>query len=256
MPPLTELWIRAILHKDSFINHFFWRKAVNKKKFYPVIECGERDGLKERSYAASNVSTALHNGADGVFLVGPCPHLAATYLHVRQQFPDAWIGLRFQGTCPNTETVRLLGAVRKAVGLNALWTDKLPGSRLDVPVPVFGSLSLNYCKEESAAREFEEICLRAARTVDVATVFGPEKGSPPSMTMVGGVRNLFERFRQEHDSNIEIAVAGGVYEDNLFKFIRSADIFVVATHISEEGLHGRTHLIPEKVARLSERIHG
>lgn len=229
---------------------------MRKKKFYPVIQCGEQDDLQERSYTLSNVHTALKNGADGVFLVGPCPQLVNIYLHVRERFPDAWIGIRLQGVCPNTETVRLLGAARKAVGLHALWTDKLPGARLDVPIPVFGSLSLNYCKEESSAREFEEACLRAARAVDVATIFGPEKGSPPSMAMVGGIRNLFEKFRKEHDSNIEIAVAGGVYEDNLFKFIRSADIFVVATHISEEDPDGRTRLVPEKVARLSQRIHG
>lgn len=210
----------------------------------------------ERLSAVNNADIALKNGADGVFLVGSCPHLVNIYLHVRQHLPKAWIGLRFKGVCPNTETSRLLGAVRRSAGLNALWTDKLPGSRLDIQVPVFGSMSLNYCKEQGAVQEFQRICNLASKVADVAVVFGPEKGTAPSMALAGGVHNLFETVRKEQGSKTEIAIAGGVDEGNLFRFIHSADIFIVGTHISEERENGWSRILPEKVAHLAERIHG
>lgn len=58
--------------------------------FLPVIH------VASASQALEQTSLAFAHGADGVFLIDHRrrhPHLIRTYLQVRQEFPDRWIGL-------------------------------------------------------------------------------------------------------------------------------------------------------------------
>lgn len=230
------------------------------KKLYTVINCpgADEDGVR---HTLRNAEIAFSNKADGIFLTSSidCFRMVDIYREVRDSFSDAWIGIRFEDVDPIHQLPRLRAMANKCKQLDAVWTRKLPEERPDTQATIFGSFLIDY-KGSNEVRPPDEkdkpvpgealraLCNRISSTVDVAVVFGPERGTSPGMAATAALRKFL-------GSSTQLAIAGGVSAENLHKFIRSADIFIVGTSLSEQDENGYYRLVPGKVAQLAQKIH-
>jgi hypothetical protein len=227
-----------------------------RKKFYPVIHCiGDVSRDDSFDHALVNSRIALHNGADGVFLIGhslPAGTLREIYAHVRENLPEAWIGVNFLDLPVPSRTFALLGQTEKCAGLNALWIDGLPEQRLDIPrsIQVFGGIAFKYINPNLSGKSLQEACAQARRSVDVATTSGEKTGSPPSPEKLQVIRMLL-------GEDTPLAVASGVDAGNADTMTPYADIFMVASSVTERDPErgGHEYLVPEKVRKLADVFH-
>lgn len=223
------------------------------KKFYPVIHCISST-LGGEEHVLRNVDTALLYGADGVFLIGHGMNrsmLCYLYNQVRTRFPDAWIGLNFLDIS-SADEIGLYHTVDECSYLDALWTDSLPNTRLNLQTKakVFGGVAFKYIDPHVSGAALEKACLHARKVVDIVTTSGNKTGVAPG---IGKLREI----RAYLGAKIPLAVASGVSVENVLEFLDVADIFLVASSISKlDTSYGvEENLVPKKVEELARLIH-
>lgn len=224
---------------------------VLSRKFYPVVHCLSPEDQEEAFWHAFwNTHTAVKNGADGVFLTGQgvsASDLIGIYQHVRERFPDIWLGINFVGISPQKSFAALSSTALYCDGLNALWTDGMPDYYLPLPssIQLFGGVAFKRSASDIVDDELTRVCEAAVRYVNVATA----TGSPPSMAELVAIREAL-------DGRIPLALVGGVDEDNIDGLKAVADIFLATLSIigRVKGVPGES-FIPEKVRRLADLIH-
>jgi hypothetical protein len=227
---------------------------VNEKKFYPVIHC-VATGKGGIDHAFDNVRTAVRNGADGVFLIGHAVHhseLCQIYDSVRRQFPALWIGINFLDIAASNNWIDLFSAARACAGLNGLWLDRLPDSRLNISpgVQIFGGVAFKYIDPHASGQALVIACEKAVQNVDVATTSGDKTGSAPDQGKV-------ESIKIHLAGRIPLAVASGVSAQNAAGLLPFVDIFLVASSLIERDANrgGHEYLVPEKVRELADIVH-
>lgn len=224
------------------------------KKFYPVIHC-VATGEGGEDHALENARVAVDNGADGVFLIGHAIHhseLCQIYGSVRKQFPDLWIGINFLDIAASNNWIDLFSAARACAGLNGLWLDRLPDSRLDVSrsVQVFGGVAFKYIDPQLNGQALLIACEKAVRSIDVATTSGDRTGLAPATEKVESIKSYLA-------GRIPLAVASGVDAQNISELLPHVDIFLVASSliVRDDDRGGHEYLVPEKVRELADIIH-
>lgn len=213
--------------------------------------------------ALRNASIAFDNGADGIFLINHKVQpvvLKQTYDYVREAYPKKWIGLNFLG--PNLEylTRNLSSYVPRDA--QALWCDSL-GYDQDAPrefrtygarrlyfelsriadeAELFGGFDFKYQKPvKNLSLGVREI----APFTDVITTSGYETGSPPTLEKM-------VEMRQAAGPEKRIAIASGMTPENVDKFLRVVDDFLVSTGISKPFID---ELDPVRVREMSDKMH-
>ncbi len=209
------------------------------KKFYPVIHVYKDED------AIEDVSVALNNGADGVFLishVGRNAELLRLAKNIKSVgYRDFLIGVNLLGENA-VDAIRLASAN----ALDAVWTDYF-----DFDISVY------YALKEAKNRPFQHfggfdfkyqtpMAHYRARTaieyVDVLTTSGPATGHPPTLDKLNSIR--------QHIDDFPLAVASGMNDENVKVLRQAADIFLVATSICDEN----ERLDSEKVRRFSYNL--
>ena len=193
-------------------------------------------------------------GADGIFLISHGTisgrHLARyIYPTLELVLRPFWMGVNFLDL---DNAAALEEAVR--VGADGLWVDNCGADTEDdlskslfsqvqsrahaegraVPI-LFGGTAFKYqpfCAEPAVA------AWRASRFVDVVTTSGEATGQPPT---VGKIRAMREAIGDH-----PLAIASGISADNLGRYIKNVDAFLVATSISRSF----DQLDPNKLKRL------
>lgn len=194
--------------------------------------------------ALEQTKTALDNGAGGVFLIHhskPYRHLLAVFQVVREDFPEAWIGLNFLDLSPRDAAYAL------PANADGLWLDNADGlSAAFLPANrnwrVFPGAAFKYQRslgtcENEAARVSAHFL-----PVDVVTTSGPGTGQSANVQKV-------ERMKSALGSR-PLALASGVTPENVTDFSPFVDCFLVATGISK-SFH---EFDPDKVRQLAEEL--
>jgi len=228
--------------------------SQDRKFFFPVIHCVDPYLEGGIGHALSNTRTAIENGADGVFLIGhnlPSQDLFYIYENVRKQFPDTWIGINFLDVSVDDRQT-LSRYAKDAENLNALWFDKLPKTPLALPssISIFGGVAFKYINPDLDGEELYLECIQAVQNVNVATTSGNRTGSPPDALKL-------EKIKNNLAGRIPLAVASGINSSNISSFLKTVDIFLVASSICQPDKNrgSQEYLVPEKVRELANLIH-
>lgn len=228
----------------------------SKKKFYPVIYCVDPYKCYGIGYAINNTRAAIENGADGVFLIGHnINYLGLTYIYreVRKQFPNIWIGINLLDISADQKPERLEAILLAQDRVDAVWTDQIPSKKLNFfsETKVFGTISFSYSDTRQTADDLSMYCKRATKFVNVATSIGNKTGEPPDIEKLRSMHTLI-------DGAVPIALVGGVTEHNIVQLLPYVDYFLVTPSYNriESSFDGNDHLIPKKVIKLADIIHG
>jgi predicted TIM-barrel enzyme len=226
--------------KDSF----FTREG-RAKKFYPVIH------VRDMDQASHGVATAFLNGADGVFLINHDVSTQTLFVIaalLRASWPQHFIGLNVLDTTAENAWTLVTAAGRD---LNALWVDDAgiddvvfeAAERLHAtwrastwPGYYFASVAF---KGWAPVTNVATTAALARDRSDVVVTSGPQTGSPPS---VEKIRNM-KAVLPDHP----LAIASGMTCQNIHQFLPYADIFMVATGISDKD----DRLDPRLVDRMA-----
>lgn len=229
--------------------------AALLKRLLPVIHCVcpyEQQGI---GHALNNAKIAFENFTDGIFLIGHgLDHGSLCYIYeqVRKQYPEAWIGINFLDVAAAKNWVGLEALARRCPGLNAIWTDGMPDTRLNISIRIelFGGVAFKYLDPNLQGDKLADACNYAKQIVNVITTSGCETGSPPDVEKLEKMRRIIE-------PTMRFALASGVSIENVHLFLPTVDTFLVASSLIErrEDRGNHEYLIPEKVMALATDIH-
>ncbi len=212
----------------------YFAREGRAKKLYPVVH------VRDLNDAERNTRTAFENGADGVFLISHDRFVTGEYLmgiadEIREEWPGRFIGVNLLDK-RSAETLRLVVEARGE--LNAFWVDN-PEIGDDVP---FKTLLFNILMEKrsfsgyyfaSVAFKYQppvnDLALAAqngSQHAHVVVTSGDQTGSPPTVEKI--------RTMKEAIPNHPLAIASGMTCENIHLFLPYADIFMVATGISDK----------------------
>jgi hypothetical protein len=225
------------------------------KLFYPVIHCAHLQ-FGGPGHALANIRLARNNGADGAFLIGhgvDASEMCYIYEAVRKQHSDFWIGINFLDLSPVVDPVGFQAVAKTCLGLNGLWTDRMPASRLDnLPAltKVYGGVAFKYHNSELTGEPLRHAVNHAIAHVDVITTSGDATGKPPTIEKLAEISDCVSH-------RAPIAVASGIDASNVTAMKPYVDVFMVASSIIEHGgpLGEHEYLIPKKVRELADLIH-
>jgi hypothetical protein len=231
------------------------RRIKVNKLFYPVIHCVHLQ-FGGPGHALANIRLARNNGADGAFLIGhgvAASEVCYIYESVRKQHPDFWIGVNFLDISPLINPVDFQATAKTCLGLNGLWTDRMPASRLDdlpAVTKVYGGVAFKHQNSGLTGEPLRHAIDHAVARVDVITTSGDATGKPPSIEKLVEISDCVAH-------RAPIAVASGVNAGNVTAMKPYVDIFMIASSIIERGgpLGEHEYLIPEKVRELADLIH-
>ena len=222
------------------------------KKLLPVIH------IESPEQTLRNTSIAKEAGCEGVFLIdhmGDHVYLMDTYIVVRQQFPDMWVGINDLGR----RNQDVFYDLQDWSSVNGLWIDNLGVDEDDESQEdliamlgvldskwsimdgglVFGGVAFKYQKPvrdvAKAARIAKDYC-------DVVTTSGEGTGSAPTLEKI--------RTMKEAIGDKPLAIASGISVENVGQFLEFTDYFLVATGISKTF----NELDPEKTKQLLDLI--
>ncbi len=230
--------------------------TVPSKRLLPVIHCicpWEEGGIE---HALTNTKVALENGADGVFLIGHSMRhkdLIYIYNQVRNQYPEAWIGINFLDlTTTEIKKRELLAAISKCTDLSAIWMDTLPEEDLNISewIEIFAGVAFKYRNAGAVGEEIMSECARANAYTNFATTSGDETGSPPKLEKLKAIHHLLKGVTL-------LAVASGVDEKNVREMLPYVNTFLVASSIClhDPRHEGHEYLVPKRVRTLAHIIH-
>lgn len=219
------------------------------KVFLPVIH------VTSVRRAIENADIAADAGADGVFLIhhsGTWRDLMAAREAVLAARPGLWAGVN----CPDIDAA---GALRHfGPGVDGIWADDAMVDERAADQPAarrfaearaemgwgglyFGGVAFKYQRRVedagSAARA-------AAGYVDVVTTSGAATGSALETSKIAAMKEAI--------GPVPLAIASGMTVQNVGEFLPHADVFLVATGISEDF----DRLDPRRTAAMASAIVG
>ena len=236
---------------DNKIHTTFNRARV----FLPVIHC------QDEVQVASCIEVARACGADGAWLInqgGMEPaEIAQIAVDNTRNDPDFWLGVNLLGTS-------LAGAVSAARTLPGLWRDDagititragIVGATEDLILRalrlrtawkglLFGGVAFKYQPRTVPPAFYGAVASAAADAgIDVVTTSGPATGHPPDVAKIIAMREAI--------GDRALAIASGISEDNVERFLPYTDGFIVSSSIeSTPGIFD-----PSRVTRLAKKIH-
>jgi hypothetical protein len=203
--------------------------------------------------AFENTRIALGEGADGVFLINHAiDHraLGIAYRAIRINWPDARIGLNFLDLSP-LEATKFCPA-----SATALWVDNAEiDSRARFAIKdqqrhrktrgnwnqlYFGGVAFKY---QHRPYDLYGIAAISTEYVDVVTTSGDATGQPPTVKKIQTMRQAI--------GNHPLAIASGMTPENVGDYMEYANVFMVATGISDN----KSELNPMKVREFVRRIN-
>ncbi len=209
----------------------FWKREGKAKRLYPVIHVRDHRG------ATQNIRTAFENGADGIFLINhtiSSEKLLAIASTVRLEWPNRFIGINLLDAGAGTAFAQ---ASSQEHELNAVWVDDSGiGDRVwsfadhlyermqRSPWPGYYFASVAF-KGQSRVGDVGLAARLAAELAHVVVTSGTETGSPPEVSKIRTMKNAIP----DHP----LAIASGMTCENIHQFLPYADIFMVATGISD-----------------------
>lgn len=219
--------------------------------FFAVIH------VEDRAQALRNVSVAIGEGADGVFLINhriPADQLRICYDAVREVFPVEWIGLNWLDLSPALG----LGMMQPSMG--GMWIDnadiredtgrtaeairfadkrKKLEQKMSCSFLLFGGVAFKY---QRRVKNLERVARLAMPFVDVITTSGEGTGIAADIEKI----RIMKRAVGEHP----LAIASGITPENVLQYMEYADCFLVATGVSDS----HTELNPARVRKLASIV--
>lgn len=200
--------------------------------------------------ALAQTKVALDNGAGGIFLIDHkrrYTKVLITYDKIRQEFPDAWIGVNFLDLSAD----RAIQVV--PTGANALWTDS---QGLDEEAMFNNSIRSKTISSKWGWDHFAGTAfkyqherflpeIQAARNTelfDVVCTSGDATGHAASIEKIVAMRGAI--------GTNSLALASGVTPDNVGEYAPYVNCLMVATGISSSF----DTLDPALVARLASKL--
>ncbi len=227
------------------------------KRFFPVIHCkssfGEK-GVSGIKHALANIKTAKENGADGVFLVSHdslhSSEIVNLYHISRKEYPDFYIGVNFLDI-PASNTNAMQTALAQCPLVNALWMDSIPNIHIPntTEIESFVGVAFKGQNPNVSIREIRDQCNQAIKTQSHITTSGRRTGKPPDLKKM-------DIIRISVGYKVRVAIASGINEENVGKFLLNSDDFFVSTSISKLCWKQEAdYFVPEKVKALADLIH-
>ena len=203
-----------------------------------------------------NVRIALGEGADGVFLINhppvPSRQLYHCYQHVREVFPDAWIGLNWLDLSPEE------GLDMMHFQMNGMWVDnagiredshgakeailfaekrrRWEKEMKDYFFLLFGGVAFKY---QQHIYDVGRVAQLAVPYVDVITTSGDGTGMAPDVEKIRVMKNAI--------GDHPLAIASGITPENVSRYMEHTDCFLVATGVSDSHIE----LNPGRVRKLA-----
>lgn len=204
-------------------------------KVFPVIH------HLDLATTISEAQLAFKAGVDGVFLIshhGDDDELDLAQLHLRQQFPDAFIGVNYL-TSPPGESAwwRAIRAEYSAVwidnvGINSGFVDENGVNLISAimqtsstPPLLFGSVAFKYQKEST---DPDADAYMAKRLGYIPTTSGSKTGSPPELQKIASMSRTTDGL---------LAVASGLTPENISSYRPYISHALVSTGISSDEYH-------------------
>lgn len=213
--------------------------------------------VENRVQALRNVSVALDEGADGVFLINhriPADQLHICYNAVREVFPVEWIGLNWLDLSP------IHGLDMMRLSMNGMWIDNADiqedadktamvirfadkrkewERRMSRSFLLFGGVAFKY---QRRVKNLERAAKLATPFIDVITTSGEGTGIAADIEKI----RVMKRAIGEHP----LAIASGITPENVLSYMEYADCFLVATGVSDS----HTELNPARVRKLASIV--
>ncbi|MDZ4178108.1 MAG: hypothetical protein U1E29_02565 [Coriobacteriia bacterium] len=229
------------------------RVFTRPRVFLPVIH------PVSRNLALESIRTAVHSGADGIFLINQgmtSPQILDFVPEVHELHPGLWIGVNLLGSAPED----VVGLVAQ-LPVGGIWSDNANIDESSDAQPAgqrfrharethgwtglyFGGVAFKYQRQvEDSLLPDAARC--AAPWLDVITSSGPGTGQAASIAKARALRVGAE----EHP----LGLASGVSPENIDEFLPYVDAYLVASEI--ETAKGSGVLVPERTKLLAEKIH-
>lgn len=218
------------------------------KKLLPVVHVATTD------QALAQVRIARDAGADGVWLIGhvlPATEMKHTFMVVRREHGDFWLGINFLDLTP-AMAMRMVGALTLVAPVDGLWTDHAhPGSstasltwslkqREGWTGSYFGGVAFKYQPEVS---DVEAAATAATTCMDVVTTSGEATGVAARIEKIAAMKRAIGAF--------PLALASGITPENAEEYLPHVDYLMVATGISR----GFYELDPIRARILADLVH-
>lgn len=189
--------------------------------------------------AIINTAIALEAGADGVFLISMPGRgyndLNRAHESVKSQFPDFWVGVNyhdliddpvevFPNLNPDIDGVWLEDAQMNPLGHGQLEALRISRVREDSGWNglYFGGVAFKY-RGRVSEKQLRGVAEVATKYMDVVTTSGDGTGHPPEVSKI----ELMKDGVGDHP----LAIASGMSEKNIFKYLEIADAFMVASSL-------------------------
>jgi hypothetical protein len=201
-----------------------------------------------------NAQIAFDAGCDGVFLIQhdfQTNYLFEIYGRLRNDFPEAWIGINALGVDP--------WDIFKEVpfDVSGIWVDNARISETDANQYIakqilaarresgwdglyFGGVGFKY---QPMVKNLENVTRAAAAFMDVVTTSGPATGATPELEKI--------KHMSQTLNGKPLAIASGITTTNIGTFTPYAKIFLVATGISGDDFY---NFDPELVQSLVQTV--
>jgi len=206
-----------------------------------------------RSEALDSIALAVEVGAPGIFLINQgmgTDDVLALMKEVKGLHPSLWIGVNLLGHSPADALARGLDSADG--GLDGIWSDNAgidedaesqPEAQAFVEARkgrawnglYFGGVAFKY-QREVAAEKLSQAAARAAAFMDVVCTSGPGTGLEADSAKLAAMRRGLGPDRA-------MALASGVTEQNVERFLPYADAYLVGTGIERSfGVFDRAKL--------------
>ena len=200
----------------------------------------------DNEQAVRNIRLAIDGGCPGVFLINhdfPYDQFLPIIEHVRQNFPDYWIGVNFLAVTGKHAFPVLAKLGSQGIRVNAYWADD---ARIDERTSAtqqnealeidktrnecgwngiyFGGTAFKK-QREVAIENYAQSAAIATNYMDVVTTSGIATGHSADLTKI-------ETFRRAC-GDVPLALASGITPENVADYIHCVDAVLVATGINK-----------------------
>lgn len=219
----------------------FRNRFQDQKCLFPVLHVTH--GNFEKVVASAQM--VVDEGATGVFLINHSVRASVVtdraFQLVRRKLPKAWIGINLLG---ENAWISLAQAIR--LGADGVWFDycgadaedhefdqrftaerqtceqRLALRKAILPI-MFGGAAFKYLSQEFCPKD---AAVRAMSRCDVVTTSGTFTASAPKVEKIRTMRRAIAQY--------PLAIASGISAENIGRFARYTDAFLVASSIERE----------------------
>lgn len=222
-------------------------KKINNlkmKRLIPVIHLLNEDQVKE------NIEICLVNNINQIFLINHQSSyisLLKTAQHVKQKYPDLWVGLNMLDVHPSG-VLEAIDEFYSVDTINGLWFDRTLtldhiNKNIQFKGEIFSGLNFKYQKQYSDDELIDVINI-LKQTSTVACTSGNGTGIEANIDKIKKIKELV-------GVDFPLALASGVSVDNIDTYLPYVDNFLVASSITDN----KTEIInSNKLKKLYNKI--